>query len=339
MNTNTKRSVFCPACSHRATAWGYTSSDARRYRCLSCRTTFRSFQKEAGKTRPFFFFFEQYILEGTPYRTLARWSGYSIQTLEHHFHHFLLNDPPPLFIPQPEAFEAYLILDGWWFGRKSCLMLYRQSRSKLLFHASWMSREWGTKITRDLRVLGAKGYRFTCVVSDGGTGIRKAVFVVYGHIPHQICLVHLHRQATSAMGRHPKDKRVRHLKRIADHLFLIESKEALAWWKTNLNGWIRTNWMYLHERRTDTDGHSWFVHTGVRKAVRTLLTAASSSFVFLDHPLLPKSTNELEGSISMLSMKHLVHRGLKEGRVPAFLAWYLYSYNRKILSQRKTKED
>ena len=286
MNITTTHGVFCPTCSHRATAWGRSSSGTRRYRCLSCGKTFRARQKKAAKNRSFFFFFEQYILHGVPYRILARWSGYSIQTLEMHFHQFLLKNPPPVDIPQPRAFEAYLLLDGWWFGKKYCLMLYRQSRSKLLFHASWMSREWGTKIARDLKILDARGYRFTYVISDGATGIRKAVLFVYGHIPHQICLVHLHRQATNALGKHPKEKNVRSLKRLADHLFLIESKEALSWWEEKLKTWIRTNWSYLHERRTDTDNHSWFVHTGVRKAVRTLLSAASSSFVFLDHPLL-----------------------------------------------------
>ena len=339
MNKIKVYSVFCPSCSSKTKDWGKTHAGTKRFRCLVCGKTFSAWQKATRKIKSFYVLFEEYILHGIQYGTLARMSGYSVQTLEHHFHQFLNTDPPALSIPQPEAFEAYLIMDGCWFGKKSCLMLYRQSKSKLLFHASWMKSELGSKIARDLKVLQKQGYRFTCVVSDGGTGARKAVLVVYGNIPHQICLVHLHRQATSALGKHPTNRRVRELKKLADHLFLIESKEALLWWKNKLNNWVQTNLQYLCERRSDTNNHSWYIHTGVRRAVRTLQTAADSSFVFLNHPLLPKSTNEIEGSISMLTMKTLVHRGLKENRVPAFIAWFLYFYNKNLLSQRKNTKD
>ncbi|OGG27058.1 hypothetical protein A2960_02855 [Candidatus Gottesmanbacteria bacterium RIFCSPLOWO2_01_FULL_39_12b] len=62
---------------------------------------------------------------------------------------------------------------------------------------------------------------------------------------------------------------------------------------------------------------------------------SDTSFKFPDHPLMPKTTNELEGSISVLSRKHNLHKGLKRERVKPFLSWLIYFYNRKILSQRK----
>jgi len=248
-----------------------------------------------------------------------------------------MKDPPVLSMDQEKTEEAYLLIDGLWFGRTKCLVLYRQSGVKLILRASFMPKEWGRLIAKDLESLKRNGYHFTVVISDGGTGIAKAILVVYGAIPHQVCLSHLHRLATNAIGRKPKEERVKQLKALADHLWLIESREALEWWKDQLHEWVKTSWWFIHEKRRDTEGHWWYIHAGVRKAVRTLLTAGESSFVFLDHPLLPKTTNELEATIGNLSMKHLIHRGLKQERTEAFLKWYIYFYNKNLLTQRKNK--
>ncbi len=129
-------------------------------------------------------------------------------------------------IPELTAEVSYLLIDGLWFGKRYCLMLYRHHRRKLLIHASFISRERGSLIAKDLKIL-KKKYRFSGAVSDGGTGIGNAVLVELGRIPHQICLAHLHRDIISAIGRYPKDQRVKELKKIADHIWLIESKEAL----------------------------------------------------------------------------------------------------------------
>lgn len=79
------------------------------------------------------------------------------------------------------------------------------------------------------------GYRFTGIVSDGGTGIVGAVDKVFSHIPYQICLAHLHRGIIAAIDRYPRDEKVKDLKRLADHVWFIESKEALRWWREQLN--------------------------------------------------------------------------------------------------------
>lgn len=267
---------------------------------------------------------------------IAQATGYSVQTLSSLFHTFLATKPPavPTFLPSDET--LYLILDGLWYGKQEVCMLYRFSQYKMILRASFYKKEWGSCIAKDLQYLLSLGYRFTGIVSDGGTGIRKAVIHVCGHIPHQICMAHMHRDAVNAIGRRPKDSRVRELKFLADHIWKIESHEARRWWRDELNTWYWKNWIFLNERRKDTEGRSWYAHPGVRKAFRTLLNASEECFVFLTHHRMPKTTNELEGSIGNLTMKQLVHRGLRKDRVPSFVQWYIYFYNKKLLSQRKT---
>lgn len=340
MNTNTKRTVFCPSCSSRCIRWGTSTTKVKRYRCLSCRKTFRSYQKSVGKKRPFLWYFEQYVLYGSTYAALSRWSGYSIRYLEQRFHKLLGDQPPALVLPKVnQDTETYLILDGKWFGKKICLMLYRQSKSKLIVYASFMSKEYGSLILKNLRELEKQGYRFTGIISDGGTGIKKAVIKMYGQIPHQICMAHMYRQATNAIPKHPKEAHVQELRKLADHMWLVESKEARTWWASQVNEWIKTHGLYLGETRWDTTGHWWYIHSGARKSVRAIKTAYEECFTFLDHPMMPKTTNELEATIGNLSMKHLIHRGMKREKLQQFIAWYIYFYNRNLISQRKTTKD
>jgi hypothetical protein len=277
-------------------------------------------------------------LGGLTLDQLSSWSGYSVRTLENIFHKLLTSTVPSLEIPELTSDVSYLLIDGLWFGKKYCLMLYRHHKRKLIIHASFVTSERGSLIAKDLKILSEK-YTFSGIVSDGATGIRNAVIVRYGSIPHQICMAHLHRDIINAIGRYPKDKRVQELKLIADHIWLIESKEALRWWIGMLTEWTDTNRDFLMEYKRDDQGHWWHVHKGVRKAVRILVSLPDTSFQFLTHPLMPKTTNELEGSISVLSRKHHIHTGLKRERVRSFISWFIYFYNRKILSQRKDKED
>lgn len=332
MTTNINRSVLCKACSSRCIRWGHTPSGTVRYRCNPCKKTITAFQKKRERKRVWFSWFEKWVLEGVHLYQISRGTGYSIQAITPILHSFLSSDPPPLVIPLPPDDAFYLILDGVWQGKRDVTMLYRFSRYKMILRASFYTKEWGSLIARDLRHLKEQGYRFTGVVSDGGTGIRKAIQNVYGHIPHQICMAHMHRDGVNAIGRKPKDPRVQTLKHLTDHLWKIESHEARRWWKRELESWYRKNWMFLIERRKDTEGRSWYAHPGVRKAFRTLMNASEECFIFLTHHLMPKTTNELEGTIGNLTMKHLIHRGLKRERVPSFIRWYVYFYNRKLLS-------
>lgn len=153
-----------------------SKTGTRRFYCPSCRKSYSSYQKKSGKAKSILFWFEKYVLEGITYHSLCKWSGYTTQSLLFKFHHLLNQDPPPIQLSQLPTDEAYLLIDGLWFGKKFCLVIYRQSKLKLLLHASFMFKEWSSLIAKDLLCLKKKGYRFTGIISDGGTGIRNAVF-------------------------------------------------------------------------------------------------------------------------------------------------------------------
>ena len=150
----------------------------------------------------------------------------------------------------------------------------------------------------------------------------------------------MYSQAIKSIGKKPKDYRVQQLRKLADHVWLIESREALNWWHQQLTSWIKDNYEYLWERRYDSEGGWWFIHKGARKAVRILDQLPQISFTFLKgHPLMPKTTNEIEAQFGHLGKRWLAHRGLKKQRWQKFLAWFVYLYNQDKISSRKRKSD
>jgi Transposase, Mutator family len=281
----------------------------------------------------FFALFRQYVLWGHTYEQLSDISGYSIQYLSYKFHIFLLENPPELpLLDQSTITETFLLLDGLWLKRGFVLMAYRQSKNLQVLHISVIGRESAIKIAKDLRHLLSLGYHFTGIVSDGGTGIVKSVGEVFPHKPHQICLAHLHRDVIAALGRYPKSERIRQLKQLADHVWFIESTEALKWWEEQVATWIESHTIFLKEKKYDLDYNWWFIHKGVRRAVNILTSLPKTSFKFLDHPLMPKTTNELEAQFGHLGKRWLSHRGLKTDKWEYFMRWFVYFYNKDKLS-------
>lgn len=337
------RRLLCISCNSRMFLWGKTTSGKKRWFCKICKTSRIYHNKK--KDFKVVDLFRQYILWGLTYEMLSSVSGLSVRYLESEFHKLLLLDPPKL--PRFDQSlsgridTAYLLIDGLWFGRWFVLMLYRQSGTLYLLHISVAGREASTKIVKDLRFIKEElKYVFTGSVTDGGTAVCSAVDEVYPHMPHQICLAHMHRDITNALGRHSKDRRIEDLIKIANHVWFIESHEALKYWETNLKNWIRTNFFFLKESRTDDTGRSWYVHKGVRKAVRILIKLPKISFKFLDHPTMPKTTNEIEATFGHIGQMWLRHKGLKKTRWESYLKWFVYYYNfEKMKADNKTKQD
>lgn len=324
----------CRACNTKLTKYGTTARGTIRYRCNACKKTATSHQKRKPSKKPYFHLFREYVLDGVTYQYLAKKNKVSKRTLLHWFHHYLEQEPPKLTLPSADRDYIYLVIDGKWNGKRDVTMIYRRSDLKTILHISVMKKEFGSLIKKDLEYLVSQGFICTGVVSDGGTGISKAVDQVFPHSPHQRCLAHLHRQLSNTLGKKPKDPRIQELLALVDHLFLIESREALKDWLAWVRQWYRENFYYLIERRSDDIGRTWYAHPKARKVVHALLNSAKS-FTFLRCPLMPKTSNCLEASIGVLTDKKRIHRGLKRCRQPRFTLWYVYFYNKKLLSSNK----
>lgn len=136
----TAKRPICSSCSNYLSHWGKTSSGKKRFRCRECGGT-RIYHPNKSYTPDFFELFRQYVLWGFTYKAISSLSGYSIQYLSSKFHGFLLEKPTELpLIDQSQLDEAYLLIDGLWFGRWFVLMVYRQSKNLTILHISTMGK-------------------------------------------------------------------------------------------------------------------------------------------------------------------------------------------------------
>lgn len=286
--------------------------------------------------------FEQFVLYGKTISFLAIQAQVSPRTLINFIHSQLDKAPPDLKIPPPsrDPNEWFLILDAIWFRKRFCLMLYRYHNWPFILKATCMYREDSRYIIKDLQWLRDHGYQAAACVSDGGTGIRKALEEVFPVTPHQLCLAHVHREANRGLGRHPKDFRTQRLRQLVDHLWLIENPEALRWWKQEVVQWAVANRTFLLESTHDPVHHRWwFTHRNARKTLRLLTVATRECFTFFNYPLMPKTTNGVEGLFTNVRIKWQIHKGLKRSRWKPFLLWFVYFRNRYYLSQMNILKD
>ena len=282
--------------------------------------------------------FRKYILFGHTYAMLGDESGYSCSHLIQQFHRYLSCEPPCCILPRQLSEKTFLLVDGLWLKRWYVMMVYRRSKDLTILHISVAGKEAKSCIVRDLTHV-KKRFTFTGVVSDGGRGVVGAIHTIFPHILHQICMAHMHREAVNTLGVYPKDYRIKQLKKLADHMWLIESREALTWWRQEVRRWIDQNYEYLLEYRQDTTGKWWYIHKGPRKTVRILKKIPKTSFAFLTEPLMPKTTNEIEATFGHLGQRWLAHRGLKTERWESFMKWFVYFYNLQKMTQSKSKKD
>ena len=270
---------------------------------------------------------------------ISQETNLSIRYLETIFHQHLSQEPPLCILPRNPGKETFLLVDGLWLKKWYVMMVYRRSKDLTILHLSVAGKEATGTIAYDLEHIQDMGFSFTGIVSDGGRGVVSAIKEVFPHTLHQICMAHMHREATNGLGVYPKDLRIKKLKKLADHIWLIESREALLWWKGERDQWIQTNWSYLMEIRRDEKGRWWYVHKGPRKTVRILKKLPLISFAFLTEPLIPKTTNEIEATFGHMGKRWLAHRGLKTERWENFMKWFVYFYNLKQMAESKRKRD
>jgi hypothetical protein len=330
-----KKRRVCVACNSKLIKWGKTPKGRMRYRCPKCLTTLSSTPRKR-QTSELETLFNQFVFHGETIHNLAGHSTYSGPYLDSWFQDRLAHRPPYFSLPTPRREEQYVLLDGLWFGKSLNLLAYRLHRWPFIIHHSFGKRETAPRVCRDLTWIKKQAYLPSGIVSDGGRGIVSGVKQACGPLLHQICLLHMARQARASIGRHPTEPRLEKLKYLVDHLFLIESKEALRWYVEELKAWGEVNKDYLTQYGHDDQTHRWwYVHKGARHTLKVLLTTVKTSFAFLEDPLIPKTTNGIEAIFSTVSSKWLVHRGLKRERWPSFLEWFIYFYNYDKLADNK----
>jgi hypothetical protein len=218
-----------------------------------------------------------------------------------------------------------LLLDGTYFEKENCLIVYYDVVEKEILYWRYTTSELAEEIEWDLRHLKNNGVNVIAAISDGGRAILKALNAVYPGIPKQRCLVHIQRMALLWLTQRPKYAAGKTLRALCFTINQIKNHEDAELWRETFLNWDEKHKDFLNEKSYTVSGKWWYTHKYMRKARRMIIGALPDMFHYLDIPILPKDTNRIDGGIfSDLKEHYRIHRGIPDtNELNSFTGFYI----------------
>jgi hypothetical protein len=249
------------------------------------------------------------------------------KTIQREINQFLAN-PPELEIKPNQ--NAHLLIDGTYFKRTNCLVIYFDNDLKHFQLMRYTTREIKDEIIKDLRALKRSGVDVASATADGQNAVKSALSKVFPKAEFQRCLVHIQRYAETYITQKPKTLAGLELREIVGTLNRIDSHMARMTFISRLNDWRRRHNDFLKERTTKEDGSGWwYTHRNLRRVVYHIEHAMPDMFRYLNDQEIPKDTNALEGRFTDLKQKLRTHRGLRKTKRENYFKWYIHYKNLK----------
>lgn len=218
-------------------------------------------------------------------------------------------------------------LDGMWLHRFGVVMIYRNVSSGENLWWSWQKSESYQNLTEDFYQLFLLTERNAPVgvISDWKRAFVSLTEAFFPGVPHQRCLAHLVREGKRLLPAGSPFFFTLELRDIFQEIMFITDPSDYFEWSEKLNAWLAAYSGLLKVKSTnpETKHGWWYTHGNLRRAVRLLTKNQESLFVYLHHPLIPKTNNSLEGVNSQLKRKLGDHRGVKAPQQAAFCFWAL----------------
>lgn len=314
-----KYNYHCQTCSSILTRWGKSKSGSLRYKCKICRKT--STPRKKIQSDKYFSVFRKWVQKGISFEFLKEIKGVSASeiTFWRHFDRFLKN--PPRLSSLTIQKEIYLKLDGKYFGRWGCVLLFKEGSN--IIYWEFVVRENYAVYSNALSDLKRLGYVVLGVTSDWHGSLVSAVKTAYPDIPHQRCLVHTQQMCQRLLTKKPKTEAGRNLLELANLLNEVRNHTEKEIWLRWLER-FEERFGELIKERTYSEGSWWYTHKNLRRAFRTLKKSTDNLFLYLNNKDLVKDTNGVESEFSHLKEKLGRHRGLKRERKVLFVYWYFY---------------
>lgn len=231
-------------------------------------------------------------------------------------------------------------VDGKYLRRQGVFLIHRDVTNKENLFWSFRSSESYWALETDLKTLAglinsSNGNYPLGAISDWKGAIVAAVGCHFGPIPHQRCLTHVGNLAKRLLPENSPYEATRKLRNISEQLSQISTKLEMVDWMWELELWRQKYEIMLKEKTLGigTKKKWWYTHGNLRRGFRLLTREQKPFFVYLDHPLIPKTNNSLEGINSQAVQKLGDHRGMKTLQQVSFLSWHL------TFGKMKNRED
>ena len=252
-------------------------------------------------------------------------SGYSSRTLKRFFHEYL-SSPPKLSVYPSE--KVNLLIDGTYFGKDLCLIVYRDNTIKFTQLYRLSNGEKYVEMKEDLENLLVLGVQIESITCDGHPSLLKAINKVCKDIQLQRCIIHIQRMCRIWLSSKPKSEAGIELRKIISTVHQIQTEAEKQNWIMGLINWHQKHESYINQKSINEEtGSYWYTHKMVRRSFTVIRKALPNMFHFVNNPKVPSSTNGLESFFGHLKDNLSVHRGLSKQHRKNFIKWYLYFRN------------
>lgn len=224
--------------------------------------------------------------------------------------------PPVLGLGQGQHF----IFDGTFLRRPRSLIALMDARTHMLvagqYDVSENSKPELIEFFEGLKQSGLNPRSFTV---DGNRTVMGVLRQLWPDIVLQRCLVHIQRQGLSWCRTSPKTTYARWLRQIFLQVTRIRTPAERDTFLSAV-----TDWELKYGSQIDRRRESGYVFSDIKRARSMLLRALPDMFHYLDNPLIPTSTNGLEGYFSRLKGHYRQHRGLRKEKRRNYFQWFFH---------------
>ena len=199
---------------------------------------------------------------------LKKESSYSKRSLQNYFHDQLQSFPTwDIQLSGP----VNLLVDGTYFSKKICLIIYRDNNIKFTQLYRLTDGEWFEEIQEDLRNLKSLGLKIDSITCDGHPSILKAIRRVDKSIIIQRCTVHIQRMCKIWLTLQPQSQAGQDLRELIRNLHLIKDRTQWGYWVVSLINWYDQYQNFVNEKTINPDtGRAWYKHRMVRRYFVTI---------------------------------------------------------------------
>ncbi|NHM15673.1 IS1249 family transposase [Eggerthellaceae bacterium zg-887] len=306
----------CSACGGAMKRNGRTKSGAQRWRCRSCGASMAHRIDSSAKHLKAFL---RWLLGKL---SVAEAASCSKDTFRRRAERFWKMWPLPVYTGEV---HDVVFVDGIYVTRKLVVLIACSREHVLAWHLaqSECSSAWAALMT--------KVPAPAMVVTDGGSGFRKAARAVWPNTRVQRCLVHVSRQVKRKTTLNPQLDAGKELLELAQRLAKVKGPDAAATWMADYAGWC-AKWERFLREFTLKDGRKQYVHERLRSARRSLnaLVKEGTLFTFIELQesvggAWDSTNNIIEGRVNAQIREMLrAHRGLSTMRRVKAVFWWCY---------------
>ena len=315
--------VICPICSGVCIRYGKNRSGSQRWFCKNCSIVVTPAIDHSSRDLKVF-------LDWLFSRNIQKEMSGEGRTFRRKSVEFWNIWPMP---PKIEESRDVVYVDGIYIAKKACILICCDDKNVLGWYLcrDEHSQAWKALMQRIAEPV--------VVVSDGGTGLNKALKKVWPNSKHQRCVFHAFCQVKRYTTSRPKTLAGIELYELAKDLLKLKSKEESDKWRDRFMKWIIKYKDFLSQMTEDENGDLRPTHERLLKAEHSLLRLLRENtlFTYLDEDIdvedIPSTNNRIEGGVnSRLRAMLRDHRGLSVERRIKAVFWWCYMHSPKPLS-------